>query len=264
MSILNITPDSFSDGGTFYTDELQLDRVLRYAEGSISAGSSILDVGGESSRPGASAISVTEELDRVIPVIEALRARFDTLISVDSSTPEVIRESAAAGVRLINDIRSLQRRGAMEAALETGLPVCLVHMQGTPKTMQKRPTYANVVRDVHTWLMRRVDACLVAGFSANQLVLDPGFGFGKTLDHNIALFRDLARLVQTGYPVLVGVSRKTMIGEITGRPIEQRITGSAMAAAIAASYGAAILRVHDVAETRDALIVMQALTQGVQ
>ena len=189
---------------------------MRYAEGSISAGSSILDVGGESSRPGAAAISVTEELDRVIPVIEALRARFDTLISVDSSTPEVIRESAAAGARLINDIRSLQRHGAMEAALETGLPVCLMHMQGTPKTMQKRPTYADVVRDVHAWLMRRVDACLVAGFTANQLVLDPGFGFGKTLEHNIALFRDLARLVQTGYPVLVGVSRKTMIGEITG------------------------------------------------
>lgn len=264
MAILNITPDSFSDGGTFYTDEPRLDRVLKYAEGCLSAGSSILDVGGESSRPGAAAISVTEELDRVIPVVEALRARFDAVISVDSSTPEVIREGAAAGARLINDIRSLQRHGAMEAALETGLPVCLMHMQGTPKTMQRQPTYTDVVSDVHAWLMRRVDACLVAGFTANQLLLDPGFGFGKTLEHNVALFRDLVRLVQTGYPVLVGVSRKTMIGEITGRPIEQRITGSAMAAAIAASYGAAILRVHDVAETRDAVIMMQTLTQGMQ
>ncbi len=264
MSIVNITPDSFSDGGRFYTDELRLDRVLKYAEASLSAGSTILDIGGESSRPGASAISVTEELDRVIPAIEALRARFDTVISVDSSTPEVIRESAAAGAQLINDIRSLQRHGAMEAALETGLPVCLMHMQGTPKTMQRQPSYADVVSDVHKWLMRRVDDCLLAGFTANQLVLDPGFGFGKTLEHNIALFRDLARLVQTGYPVLVGVSRKTMIGEITGRSIEQRITGSAMAAAIAAFYGAAILRVHDVAETRDAVIMMQTLAQGMQ
>lgn len=264
MAILNITPDSFSDGGTFYADEPRLDRVLKYAEGCLSAGSSILDVGGESSRPGAAPVSVTEELDRVIPVVEALQARFDTVISVDSSTPEVIREGAAAGARLINDIRSLQRHGAMKAALETGLPVCLMHMQGTPKTMQRQPTYTDVVSDVHAWLMRRVDACLVAGFTANQLLLDPGFGFGKTLEHNVALFRDLVRLVQTGYPVLVGVSRKTMIGEITGRPIEQRITGSAMAAAIAASYGAAILRVHDVAETRDAVIMMQTLTQGMQ
>ena len=264
MAILNITPDSFSDGGMFYTDKPQLDRVLKYAERCISAGSSILDVGGESSRPGASAISITEELDRVIPVIEALRNRFDAVISVDSSNPEVIRESAAAGARFVNDVRSLQRPGAMDAALEAGLPVCLMHMQGTVKTMQKQPTYKDVVSDVHAWLMRRVDACLLAGFTANQLVLDPGFGFGKTLEHNIALFRDLVQLVQTGYPVLVGVSRKTMIGEITGRPIEQRITGSAMAAAIAASHGAAILRVHDVAETRDAVLIMQTLTQGMQ
>ena len=264
MAILNITPDSFSDGGTFYKGEPRLDRVLKYAERCLSAGSSILDVGGESSRPGASTISISEELDRVIPVIEALRERFDAVISVDSSTPEVMRESAAAGARLINDVRSLQRPGAMEAALETGLPVCLMHMQGTAKTMQDQPSYKDVVIDVHAWLMRRVDACLAAGFTANQLVLDPGFGFGKTLEHNVALFQDLAQLIQTGYPVLVGVSRKTMIGEITGRPIEQRIIGSAMAAAIAASHGAAILRVHDVAETRDAMIVMQTLMQGMQ
>ncbi|MBU25134.1 MAG: dihydropteroate synthase [Gammaproteobacteria bacterium] len=264
MAILNITPDSFFDGGIFYTDRLRIDRVLKYAESCLSAGSSILDVGGESSRPGASAISVTEELERVIPVIEALRARFDAVISVDSSTPEVMLESAAAGAKIINDIRSLQQHGALEAALETGLPVCLMHMQGTPETMQKKPIYTDVVSEVLSWLILRVDACLKAGFTTNQLALDPGFGFGKTLEHNVTLFRGLVRFVQTGYPILVGVSRKTMIGEITGRPIEQRTTGSAMAAAIAASYGAAILRVHDVAETRDAVMMIQTLTQGMQ
>lgn len=264
MAVLNITPDSFSDGGKLYDGCAALDAVFTHAEACLGEGATILDVGGESTRPGAASVSEGEELDRVVPVVEALAARFDAVISVDTSTPSVMVEGALQGARMINDVRALQRDGAMAAALQTGLPVCLMHMQGTPQTMQKQPSYDDAVQDVYQWLMARIDACLDAGFSADQLLLDPGFGFGKTLEHNIALFRSLDRFVQTGYPVLVGVSRKTMIGDITSRPVEQRVTGSAVAAAIAASRGAAILRVHDVAETRDAMVVMQTLTQGMQ
>ena len=264
MAVLNITPDSFSDGGTLYDGRVTLDTVLRYAEACLAEGATILDVGGESTRPGAAPVSEGEELDRVVPIIEALTARFDAVISVDTSSPKVMTESASQGARMINDVRALQRDGAMTAALQTGLPVCLMHMQGTPQTMQHQPTYDDAVLDVYQWLMARIDACLDAGFSSDQLLLDPGFGFGKTLEHNVALFRSLDRFVQTGYPVLVGISRKTMIGDMTGRPVQQRVTGSAVAAAVAASQGAAILRVHDVAETRDAMIVMQTLTQGIQ
>ena len=264
MAVLNITPDSFSDGGKLFDGRAALNAVLSHAEACLAEGATILDVGGESTRPGAAAVSEGEELDRVVPVVEALAARFDAVISVDTSTPKVMTESALHGARMLNDVRALQREGAMTAALQTGLPVCLMHMQGTPKTMQNQPTYDDAVQDVYQWLMARIDTCLDAGFHADQLLLDPGFGFGKTLEHNIALFRSLDRFVQTGYPVLVGVSRKTMIGDMTGRPVEQRVTGSAVAAAVAASKGVAILRVHDVAETRDAMIVMQTLTQGMQ
>jgi dihydropteroate synthase len=264
MAVLNITPDSFSDGGTFYDGRVTLDTVLQHAEACLAEGATILDVGGESTRPGAAPVSENEELERVIPVVEALAIRFDAVISVDTSTPRVMTESALQGAQMINDVRALQRDGAMTAAVQTGLPVCLMHMQGSPQTMQNQPTYYDAAQDVYQWLMARIDACLDAGFSADQLLLDPGFGFGKTLEHNVALFRSLDRFVQTGYPVLVGVSRKTMIGDITGRLIEQRVTGSAVAAAVAASQGVAILRVHDVAETRDAMIVMQTLTQGMQ
>jgi dihydropteroate synthase len=264
MAVLNITPDSFSDGGKLFDGRAALDAVLTHAEACLAEGATILDVGGESTRPGAATVSESEELDRVVPVVEALAARFDAVISVDTSTPKVMTESALHGARMLNDVRALQREGAMTAALQTGLPVCLMHMQGTPQTMQNQPAYDDAVQDVYQWLMARIDACLDAGFTADQLLLDPGFGFGKTLEHNIALFRSLDRFVQTGYPVLVGVSRKTMIGDMTGRPVEQRVTGSAVAAAVAASKGVAILRVHDVAETRDAMIVMQTLTQGMQ
>lgn len=264
MAVMNITPDSFSDGGSLYRDRVDLDLVLAHAERCLSEGATILDVGGESTRPGAKPVSEAEELARVIPVIEGLASRFDAVISVDTSTPQVMIAAARAGARLINDVRALQREGALAAALEAGLPVCLMHMQGTPQTMQHRPDYDDAVSEVFQWLMHRIDVCLDAGFSADQLLIDPGFGFGKTLEHNIALFQHLDRFVQTGYPVLVGVSRKSMIGEITGRPVEQRATASAVAAAIAASHGAAILRVHDVSETRDAMIVMQTLTQGMQ
>lgn len=264
MAVLNITPDSFSDGGQLYNGQANLDVILKHAEHCLAEGATLLDVGGESTRPGAEPVTETEELERVIPVVEALTSRFDAVISIDTSTPEVMREGASSGARLINDVRALQRDGALQSALNTGLPVCLMHMQGTPQTMQKQPAYDDAVEDVFQWLLTRVDACLTAGFQSNQLLLDPGFGFGKTLDHNIALFKNLDRFVQTGYPILVGVSRKTMIGNLTGRPVEQRVTGSAVAAAIAASQGASILRVHDVAETRDAMVVMQSLTQGLQ
>lgn len=264
MAVLNITPDSFSDGGKLFDGRPSFDAILSRADCCLVEGATILDVGGESTRPGAAPVPESEELDRVVPVVEALSARFDTVISVDTSTPNVMIESAAHGARMINDVRALLREGAMAAALQTGLPVCLMHMQGTPQKMQNQPTYDDAVDDVYQWLMTRVGVCQDAGFTTDQLLLDPGFGFGKTFEHNVALFRSLDRFVQSGYPVLVGVSRKTMIGDMTGRPIEQRVTGSAVAAAVAASHGAAILRVHDVAETRDAMAVMQTLTQGMQ
>lgn len=260
MAILNTTPDSFSDGGSFFQNNaLQLDAVLRAAETAISEGASILDVGGESTRPGAASITVQEELDRVLPVVEGILRAFDVVVSVDTSTPDVMREAAVAGVKLINDVRALSRDGALEAARETGLPVCLMHMQGSPQTMQTNPSYDDPVSEVLEWLLERARQCLAAGFSQGQILLDPGFGFGKTLAHNQALFRALPQFVASGFPILVGVSRKTMIGEITGRPVNQRDVGSAVAAVMAATSGAAIVRVHDVASTRDALRVTSAL-----
>ena len=264
MAVFNITPDSFSGDGYLFNEKNRLDMVLAHAETCISEGASILDVGGESTRPGAIPIRVNEELDRVVPVIEALASSFDVIISIDTSTPEVMTEGASHGASLINDVRALSCPGAMDAALDTGLPVCLMHMQGKPQTMQNEPIYSDLIEDVYQWLMCRVDACLASGFTPEQLLLDPGFGFGKTLEHNVHLFRNLARFVQTRYPVMIGVSRKTMIGEITGRPLEQRATGSAVAAALAALQGVAILRVHDVAETRDAMSVLQTLMQEMQ
>ena len=264
MAILNITSDSFSDDGYLFNGKVRLDRVLEHAETCIAEGASILDVGGESTRPGAVPVSSNEELDRVVPVIEALVSRFDVIISIDTSAPAVMLEAASHGVSLINDVRALSCQGAMDAAFSTGLPVCLMHMQGTPQTMQNDPMYSDLVKDVYKWLMCRVDTCLASGFASEQLILDPGFGFGKTKEHNVHLFRNLAQFVQTNYPVMIGVSRKTMIGEITGRPVEQRATGSAVAAAMAVAQGVAILRVHDVAETRDAISVMQILMQEMQ
>lgn len=264
MAVLNVTPDSFSDGGLLYGDHVPLQAVIDHASACIDAGATLLDIGGESTRPGASPVSVELELERVIPVIEALAARFDVLLSVDTSTPDVMLEAARSGAGLINDVRALTRPGALDAAFQTGLPVCLMHMQGTPETMQHNPAYHDPVDEVLDWLMARVDVCLSHGFDRQQLLLDPGFGFGKTLAHNIALFRNLRRFLETGFPIMVGVSRKSMLGEITGRPVEQRTTASATAAAMAAQAGVAIVRVHDVAETRDAMMVMQTLMQGTQ
>lgn len=264
MAVLNVTPDSFSDGGLLYGDHVPIHAVIDHAASCIAAGATLLDIGGESTRPGALPVPVDTELERVIPVIDALTARFDVLLSIDTSTPQVMLEAARRGASLINDVRALTRDGALEAAYATGLPVCLMHMQGSPETMQNNPIYHDPVDEVLDWLMTRVEVCVNQGFDRQQLLLDPGFGFGKTLAHNVALFRNLSRFLETGLPVMVGVSRKSMLGEMTGRPVEQRVTASATAAAIAAQSGAAIVRVHDVAETRDAMIVMQTLMQGMQ
>jgi dihydropteroate synthase len=237
-----------------------IDRAARF----IQAGAHILDIGGESTRPGADPVPEQLELERVVPVVEALSSRFECVLSVDTSTPAVMRQSADQGAHCINDVRALTRDGALEAAAASGLPVCLMHMQGTPKTMQTAPTYDDPVRTVRHWLMQRVDACLNAGMNADQVALDPGFGFGKTLAHNLAIFRNLRAFVETGHPVMIGVSRKRMIGELTGQPVEQRAVGSAVAAALAVQSGVQVVRVHDVEATRDALAVWQGISQGTQ
>lgn len=261
MAVLNITPDSFSDGGTLIGNpRAAIDQAAKF----LDSGATILDVGGESTRPGASLVSEDEEFDRVIPVIDAIRSRFDCFLSVDTSTPNIMREAALRGVNIINDVRALNRPGAIEVAAKTGLPVCLMHMLGSPRDMQVNPSYEDTVSDVLAWLLKRVDICMDKGIDPSRIAIDPGFGFGKTLKHNIELFHGLHRFVRTGYPVIVGFSRKSMIGEITGRPVDQRATGSAVAAAIAASHGVKIVRVHDVQQTKDAISVMKALLHGMQ
>lgn len=255
MGVLNMTPDSFSDGGHLRHLEDARHAVAKM----VAAGADIIDVGGESTRPGALPVDTATELDRVIPVIQMIRSEFDVKISVDTSTPEVMLAAVQAGVYLINDVRALSRPGAMEAAAHTGAQVCLMHMQGQPGTMQQSPQYADVVKDVYDYLMGRVAACQQAGIVKDRLLIDPGFGFGKTLAHNIALLRHLDRLVETGIPVLVGMSRKSMIGELTGKSVHERLAGSLAAAVLAATKGAAIIRVHDVAETKDALQVVMAV-----
>ena len=257
MGVLNVTPDSFSDGGRF----LQRDQALRHAEAMVAAGAAIIDVGGESTRPGAAPVSLSEELDRVVPVVEHIARRLDVVISVDTSTAEVMRAAAAAGASLINDIRALQRPGALQAARDTGLAVCLMHMQGEPATMQQSPHYDDVVADVRAFLQQRVQACVAAGIDRQRLVLDPGFGFGKTDAHNLALLAALPALAADG-PLLVGLSRKSMIGRLLGRPVEERLVGSVTLALLAAQRGARILRVHDVAETADVLRLWSALRQS--
>nr|WP_246624910.1 dihydropteroate synthase [Oceanobacter mangrovi] len=259
MGILNTTPDSFSDGGRFNS----LDQALRHAEQMVLDGAGMIDVGGESTRPGADPVSVEEELQRVVPVVEAIAARLDVAISVDTSTPEVITASAAAGAHLINDVRALERPGALAAAAASGLPVCLMHMKGKPDTMQDAPAYDSVFDDVYCYLEQRIAACLEAGIRRELLVIDPGFGFGKTAVHNYELLRRLAEFEAMKLPILTGLSRKRMIAEATGVEVaDQRLIGSVTAAAICAMNGARIIRVHDVKETVEALKVVSA-TLGV-
>ena len=255
MGILNVTPDSFSDGGK----HASLDQALRHAGAMIAAGATLVDVGGESTRPGARPVSPLEELERVAPVVEAIAREFDVVISVDTSTPAVIRETARLGAGLINDVRSLSRDGALDAAADTGLPVCLMHMRGEPGDMQKDPRYANVTEAVFDFLSERMAACAAAGIPAERIVLDPGFGFAKTLAHNLSLFKHMERLHALGRPLLVGVSRKSMVGQALGRNVDERLFGSLALAALAVAKGAHILRVHDVAETVDVVRMIAAV-----
>ena len=254
MGILNVTPDSFSDGGQHNA----LIDAVKHANSMLNAGATIIDVGGESTRPGAVEVSVDEELSRVIPVVEALAQRFEVWISVDTSRPEVIRESASAGAHLINDVRSLQMPGALQAAAETGLPVCLMHMQGEPRTMQQTPHYNDVFTDVERFFIEHIARCEAAGIAKDKLLLDPGFGFGKNLGHNYQLLAKLSAFHHFGLPLLVGMSRKSMIGQLLNVGPDQRLSGSLACAVIAAMQGAHILRVHDVKETVDAIRVVEA------
>lgn len=254
MGILNVTPDSFSDGGTHNS----LVEAVKHANLMINAGATIIDIGGESTRPGALDVSVEEELARVIPVVEAIAQRFEVWISVDTSKPEVIRESARAGAHIINDIRSLTEPGALEAAVQTGLPVCLMHMQGQPKTMQEAPKYDDVFADVVRFFTEHIVRCEQAGIAKEKLLLDPGFGFGKNLSHNYELLARLGEFHHFGLPLLVGMSRKSMVGQLLNVGPTERLSGSLACAVIAAMQGAQIIRVHDVKETVEALRVVEA------
>ncbi|HFC54359.1 MAG TPA: dihydropteroate synthase [Gammaproteobacteria bacterium] len=258
MGILNVTPDSFSDGGVFFARDAALGRAREMHR----AGATIIDVGGESTRPGAAPVELQQELDRVIPVIEALRGELPAVISVDTSKPEVMREAVRAGAGMINDVYALRRPGALEAAAAAGVPVCLMHMQGEPRTMQQRPCYRNVVEEVGRFLRERIESCRAAGIAPGQLLIDPGFGFGKSLQHNLQLLQGLPRLADMGYPVLVGLSRKSMLGALLGeRPVDGRLYGGLAAATLAVWLGASIVRVHDVGPVVDALKITAALQQ---
>jgi dihydropteroate synthase len=253
--ILNVTPDSFSDGGLFDNPR----QALIHAHRLVDEGADLIDVGGESTRPGSQPPTTREELQRVIPVIAALSQRVEVPISVDTSRPEVMRAAVAEGASMINDVRALRRPGALDAIAELGVPVCLMHMQHSPDTMQLQPLYHDVVREVLDFLGERLESARRAGIHPDNVLVDPGFGFGKSLAHNLALLARLADLRSLGAPILVGLSRKTMIGQITGRGVADRLTGSVAAALISVQHGARVLRVHDVAATRDALTVLHAV-----
>ena len=255
MGILNVTPDSFSDGGRFAA----LDAALRHAEAMVQAGATLIDVGGESTRPGAPVVLPQEELDRVAPVVERIARELDVIISVDTSAPIVMTEVAHLGAGLINDVRSLRREGALQAAAATGLPVCLMHMLGEPGDMQDNPHYEDLVGEVSTFLADSMARCAAAGIGAERIVLDPGFGFAKTLQHNLSLFKHMEALHALGRPLLVGVSRKSMVGQTLNRPVAERLYGSLALAALAMTKGARILRVHDVAETVDVVRMIAAV-----
>jgi dihydropteroate synthase len=267
MGIVNTTPDSFSDGGALYRDGvLDLEQAFAHARRLCEEGAAILDIGGESTRPGSSPVSLQEEQDRVLPLVERVAAELDVVVSVDTSSPAVMREAAALGAGLINDVRALTREGALEAAAATGLPVCLMHMQGQPDSMQTAPLYTDVVADVRSFLAGRVAACVSAGIDSRRLLLDPGFGFGKTVAHNLQLLDRLAELSLEGLPLLVGLSRKSLIGKVidreaTARLPQDRLPASVALAVLAVERGAAIVRAHDVVATVDALAMCAALRE---
>jgi len=258
MGVLNVTPDSFSDGGRFLSPE----RALKAVAAMVEQGVDIIDVGGESTRPGALPVPESEEQDRVLPVVASIAERFDVAISLDTSTPSIMREGVRLGASLINDVRSLSRPGALETAAATDAMVCLMHMQGEPSSMQDNPRYDDVVTEVRDYLVAAVRRAEEAGISRDRLILDPGFGFGKTTDHNLSLLRSLQQVTVSGLPLLVGLSRKRLIGDLTGRPVDQRLAGSLALALLAVQRGAAIVRVHDVGPTVDVMKIWSALETG--
>ncbi len=259
MGVLNVTPNSFSDGGRHAT----LQGALSHAREMAAAGAAIIDIGGESTRPGAEPVPLQQELDRVLPVIEALHLELDVLVSIDTMKPAVMSAAVRAGAGMVNDVLALQAPGAVEAVAATRAAVCLMHMQGTPQTMQQDPRYDDVVKEVGDFLLARADACRAAGIAADRIAFDPGFGFGKTMQHNLRLLRELGQLPGP-YPLLVGLSRKSVLGKLLGRPVEQRLAGSLALATLAVANGARIVRCHDVAETLDAVRVAWAVSNGEQ
>ncbi|WP_434566211.1 dihydropteroate synthase [Vibrio chagasii] len=258
MGILNVTPDSFSDGGKFNS----LDNALQQAERMVQAGVSIIDIGGESTRPGAPDVSLEEELERVIPAIKAIRAKFDVWISIDTSKAEVMRQAVEAGADLINDVRALQEPGALQVAADANVPICLMHMKGQPRTMQANPSYDHVLQDVEAFLQERVEACEAVGISKEQLILDPGFGFGKTIEHNYHLLAHLEKFHSLGLPVLAGMSRKSMIFKLLDKVPADCMVASVTCATIAAMKGAQIIRVHDVEETLEAMKIIEVMNNN--
>lgn len=252
MGILNATPDSFSDGGQYQS----LDKALKQAELMLAQGADLIDIGGESTRPNAKPVGLQEEIDRVMPILERLKAEFDVFISVDTSTPELMELAANAGANMLNDVRALSRANALEAAAKTGLPICLMHMQGEPQTMQNKPQYQNIMDEIFGFFDKKIEQCLAAGINKAKLLIDPGFGFGKSFEHNFQLLNRLEQFSRFDVPMLVGMSRKSMIGNALNAPIEERIIGSVVAALIAAQKGAKIIRVHDVKATKQALDIL--------
>jgi len=260
MGVLNITPDSFSDGGCCFTGQKpDISKALARAQIMIDEGADIIDIGGESTRPGAAPLTVQQELDRVMPVLEAISKNLPVVISIDTSSPEVMLESARAGAGMINDVRALRRPGALQAMAQLDLPICLMHIQGEPETMQSKPEYLNVVEEVQHFLRKRVRACEEAGIKRSRLLIDPGFGFGKSLEHNLQLLNQLGQFQSLELPVLVGLSRKSMIGQALGRPVEERLYGSLALAVLAVDRGAGIIRCHDVRATVDAVQMAAAV-----
>ena len=259
MGILNVTPDSFSDGGRF----TERDAALRQAERMLADGAAIIDVGGESTRPGAAPVSEQQELDRVVPVVGALTSELDALVSVDTSTAAVIRGAAAAGAGMINDVRALRRSGALDAAAASGLPVCLMHMQGEPGNMQDDPRYQDVTAEVVDFLRQRIAACGQVGIPRERLLVDPGFGFAKTVAHNLTLMHEMAALQELALPILIGISRKSLFGKLLGRDVNERLPASLAAAVMCVERGAMIVRAHDVKETVDVVRFAHAVRQSV-
>ena len=256
MGILNMTPDSFSDGGQYN----HLDQALQRAEQMLSEGAAIIDIGGESTRPGAAKVSEQQELDRVVPLVERIAQQLDVIVSVDTSTPSVMRESIAVGAGIINDVRSLRREGALDSVRDSQVAICLMHMLGEPQTMQQQPEYQAVTDEVLQFLQAKVTECQLAGIDKKRLIIDPGFGFAKDLTHNLTLFNQLSKLQQLDLPLLVGVSRKSMVGQVLEKTVDQRLYGSLALAVMALERGAKILRVHDVAATVDAVKMFNAVT----